>query len=142
VLATAALKRRLMPDVFDRRYEAIAAARKRLYKSGVGGGIAERIPQLIYGGVQSVIKIDESIGGPETLAKLFASDQIAGSLQQQDQYAKCLIPNAREWLAIFVQFTGGSVQIEQTETKPRAADVLFVHAETSEREFILCEKCG
>jgi hypothetical protein len=44
--------------------------------------VAERLTQFLDRGIQTVIEVDEGIGGPEALANLIARDQLPGLLQQ------------------------------------------------------------
>ena len=69
-------------SVLHRGDEAVTAAGQRLDIAGTGGGIAERLAQLVYGRVQAVVEIDEGVGGPEFLAQLFAGDYLAGAVKQ------------------------------------------------------------
>jgi len=45
--------------------------------------IREHVAQLLDGAVQAGIKVDEGVRRPEPLTEFFASNDIAGMLQQQ-----------------------------------------------------------
>lgn len=47
-----------------------------------------------HGAVQTVLEVDEGVGGPQTVAQLAARDQIAGTLDQGDQQLYRLIGKA------------------------------------------------
>ncbi len=75
----------------DRRDEAISASRQRLDKSGVIGGISQRFAQLVDRRVQTVVEIDEGIGGPVLITQFFASDHFARPLQEDGEDVKGLL---------------------------------------------------
>src|SRR6266849_5317805 len=74
----------------DRCDEPISASRQRLDKSRVIGRISQRLPQLVDRRVQTVIEINEGIGGPVLGAKLFASHHFVRPLQQNGEDMKGL----------------------------------------------------
>ncbi len=63
--------------------KAVAAAWESLDVARVVGGIVEGFAKLIHGGVQAVIEVHKSIGGPDTGAQLLAGDHPAGALQER-----------------------------------------------------------
>jgi hypothetical protein len=72
-------------DAFDRRDEAIAAARQGLDEAGIIGRVAEGVTQAVHRRIQSVVEIHEGVGGPEVLPQFVARDQIAGTRKQVGQ---------------------------------------------------------
>jgi hypothetical protein len=66
-------------------------------------GLVQRVAQTIYRGVQAVFEINKSIRGPEQGPQLFASDQVAGMVQEQFQDLKGLSGNTYA-LAAVMQF--------------------------------------
>jgi len=72
-------------------HEAVSAAGDSLNKSRIGGGIAQDFPNLVYRGVQAVVKIYKRVGRPETLAQILSSDNAASAFEKQHQDGKRLV---------------------------------------------------
>src|SRR3954452_9441458 len=65
-----------------RRNETVSETRQGFYVSRLTGGIAERLPELIDGGIEAMLEGTGSNSGPEAVAKSFSRQQVAGPLQQ------------------------------------------------------------
>src|SRR5437588_348466 len=50
-----------------------------------GCGIAEYLANLVDGGVEAVVEVDEGVGRPETLMQLLAGDDLPGICQQNTE---------------------------------------------------------
>ena len=98
----------------DRSDKAVSAAGDCLDKTRAGGGISEGLADLVDGGVQAVIEVDESVGGPELLLQLLAGDDLAGAVEQESQDLERLSLEA-EPHAILAQFPGGEIELEDSE---------------------------
>src|SRR4029077_18147885 len=62
--------------------EAIAAARESLHKRGIVGFVSQCESNLGNRCIESVVKIDEGVFGPDLLTQFFPSDQVARVCQQ------------------------------------------------------------
>src|SRR5579863_4403702 len=94
--------------------EAVSAAGEGFDIAGARSGIPESFADLVYGGVEAVIEIDEGIGGPEFLADFFAGDDVAWALEEQGQDLKGLVLQA-ELRPVLAQLAGGQVKFEDAE---------------------------
>jgi hypothetical protein len=83
----------------------------------VFGGIAKRPPQLIDGGVEAVLEIDEGPFPPDLLAQLLACHHLAGTLEQEKQNGEGLTRQANATAAL-QQLTGGGVHFERPKREP------------------------
>ena len=68
---------------FDRRDEAIASPRQGLDEAWVFGGVSQSVPEPFDGGIQTVIKIDEGIGGPEPGPQFLTCDDLPRLFKKQ-----------------------------------------------------------
>ena len=50
-------------------------------------GVAERLPQLVYGSIQPVLEIDKGVRAPEILTQFLARHYFSGPLGQNGQDA-------------------------------------------------------
>jgi len=59
--------RRLWGCAFDvdGRQEAVSALVKRLHVAWLLGGIVERLPELLHGGVEPMLEVHEGVGRPQ-----------------------------------------------------------------------------
>lgn len=69
----------------DRSNEPVASAGHGFDESGIVGFFAEGTSQFSDGGVQSVVELDEGVGGPKSLTNLFSGNQFAGALEQHGE---------------------------------------------------------
>src|ERR1700675_3145816 len=65
-----------------RSQKSVSAPRQGFHVAWAGSRISQRLPQLVYGGVQAVVKIHEGVGWPQLLAKLLARDDLSGAVQK------------------------------------------------------------
>ena len=82
----------------NRRDEAIAAPRYGFNKARVFGRIAQDFPQPHHGVVQSVIKINERVAGPQPAAQFVSCDNLTRVFEKDGEDLKRLFrelePNA------------------------------------------------
>ena len=100
--------------------KSIPAARQGLDVARTGCGIAKGLAQLVYGGVQAVVEIDEGVGGPELLLQLLAGDHVAGALQQQRQHLEGL-PLQAQLDSALAQFACAEIKLKDSEARDSAA---------------------
>ena len=98
----------------NRRGKPIAAARERLNELGVLYAIPERPPELADGGIETDIKVDESVRRPKHPLQLLACHEISRLLQKQQEDASRLFlqPDA---MAILAQLSRSGLQFEPAE---------------------------
>src|SRR5438128_1696656 len=73
-----------------RTYEAIPPARQGFDKTGIVRAVTERFAQFVDGFVESVLEVDEGVGGPEPVLQLFAGDHLAWPFKEYRQHFKRL----------------------------------------------------
>jgi hypothetical protein len=101
-------------DSLDRGYEAVAAAGEGLDKSWAGCGIAESFADAIDGGVDTVFVVDEGAVGPQLAGDLLASEELAGPVEQHQEYLEGLgVELYAETLP--AKFPCGTVCLENSE---------------------------
>ena len=76
--------------VLDRTDKSVPASRKGLNETRFVSFITECPPQLLDGGIQTMLKVHKRILGPQPLAKRFTGHQLAGMLQQNRENPKGL----------------------------------------------------
>src|SRR5580704_3750537 len=76
--------------VHDRADKSVAASRKGLDEARFVCFVRECAPQLLYCGIQTMLKVHKSIFGPQPLAKFFAGHELAGMFEQHREDAKRL----------------------------------------------------
>ena len=91
----------------DLRQKAIASLGNCLNIARRRGRVAEYVSQFGYGCIQSMIKIDECIFGPQALPKLFTGHNIVGPFQQSHQHLK----------GLHLQLQPGSLTAQFSSTK-------------------------
>jgi hypothetical protein len=106
--------------------EAVAPLRDGLDVEGLVCGVAQGIAQLHDCGIQAVIEINVSIGGPQTLAQLFASDDVAGAFQQEDEDAEGLFAQLDE-CATAAQLGVADIDFEDAEAPALRAALSRFH---------------
>jgi hypothetical protein len=113
---------------FDLCEEAVAAPSNGFHKAGTFGGVAESLTNFVDRFVEPVVKIHESVCGPEFFLKFLASYHLAGVLKQhrQDLEWLCLKPNSQAALA---QFASAKIQFENSKTERPAKLRVFLHRE-------------
>jgi hypothetical protein len=65
--------------------EAVTALGKSFDEAGVVGFVGEGVAELVDGGVQAMLEIDEGVFGPEALLELLAGDDEAGVFQENGE---------------------------------------------------------
>src|SRR5277367_2003168 len=103
-------------DAFDGGDEAVSAAGQGFDEAWVGCGIAQRLANLVYGGIQAVIEIHKGVGGPDGLAEAFASDDLSGILEECGEDLKGLLLKT-DACAVLTQLSGGQVGFEDSEAQ-------------------------
>jgi hypothetical protein len=76
--------------VFDLRKEAVASPGDRFHKARTLRGIAEGFPDFVDRFVEPVVKIHESVCGPQTFLKFLPSYNLSGALKEHFEEAKGL----------------------------------------------------
>jgi hypothetical protein len=71
--------------VLNGKDKSIAELGKGLDKARFSCRVIQNTAEFLDGGVQTVLEVDEGIRGPELLTKLFASNDIAGVVEQKGQ---------------------------------------------------------
>ena len=102
------------------RDEAVAAAGQGFDVAGAGGGISEGLADLVDGGVEAMVEVDEGVGGPEFLLQFFAGDDFSGALEQQGEHLEGLTLQAKLDSAL-AQFACAEVEFEDSEAGYPAA---------------------
>src|SRR5438445_700925 len=96
-------------------YEAVAAAGYGLHKTGVGGVVAEGFAQLVYGGVETVVEIDEGVVRPQFAVQVFARDHFAGTLEQHGKDSERLLLETDAG-TVLAQLAGDEVYLKGPKT--------------------------
>jgi hypothetical protein len=115
---------------FDVREKAVAAPSNGFYKARAFCGVAESLTDFAYRFVEPVIKIHESVRGPELFLKVLAGYDIAGMLQKHRQDLEWLFLKANS-KPVLAQFAGAKIQLENPEAKPHAKVKVFLHKEVN-----------
>ena len=106
------------PPVRDRCDEPIASPRESLNKARVFGAIPQRFSYFSYGTVDGVVEFNIGIIRPNPLLDVFASDNLAGTLQKQSQdFERLLLHPDPD--AVLAQLSAAHVQLEHAETMSR-----------------------
>ena len=101
------------------RDEPVAAPVQRFHEPGTLGVVAERRPEALHGGIQSVLEVHERAVRPQTLSKLLARQHLARLLEQHDQHLERLILQPQA-CAVLAQLACVEVELEPPESKPRS----------------------
>jgi hypothetical protein len=102
-------------DHFQRGDEAVALARHRLDVNRLIRGVAEGLPQFLERCVYAGIEVNMSISGPQALAEFLASDQVAGTLNQQRKNLEGLLLQA-DALTTTTEKAGAKIGFKLAET--------------------------
>src|SRR6266446_4195607 len=103
---------------FDLPNKPIAAPGECLNKSGRFGRVAQSLPKPLNSVVETMVKIDKGVGGPDSLLQFFAGDDLTRLFQQDLQNLKRLFLEL-ELDPFLTQFSGPKVYFEDTEANPR-----------------------
>jgi hypothetical protein len=101
--------------------KTVSLFRERLDVTRGVGVVVERLAQFFDGGVETVLEIDESVLRPEAVAKFFASDDYAGTLDQNGQDFDGLAVQV-ELVPEFEEFTGLGIELESSEADYLASE--------------------
>src|ERR1700719_1141542 len=101
---------------FDGSEKSITAPRQSLYKSRIVGGVIKSPAKPFHGRIKTVFEVHVSVGGPEFSAKLFARNQLTGTLQKADQNLNRL-PLQTDFAALLRQLRRTQVKLEQPKSQ-------------------------
>ena len=92
---------RQVPGAVQWRDEAVTASGQRFDETRIVGRVAEGLPDLADGGIQSVVEFDESVARPEAFVEFLARYDFARALDKRPQHLKRLFlqPDASPVLA-------------------------------------------
>src|SRR5579864_2997706 len=94
--------------------KAIATARESLDETWPLRRIIEREPQFLDGVVETMVKIDKRVGGPDALLKLPTRHNFAGILHEDPQDMEGLLLQS-DLQPVFAQFSTLEVKLEDVE---------------------------
>ncbi|HXL22012.1 MAG TPA: hypothetical protein VOA78_06080 [Candidatus Dormibacteraeota bacterium] len=115
---------------FNLRKEAVPATCDRFHKTRTVGGIAESVADFVDRFVEPVIEIHERVCRPEFLLEFLAGYDFAGVLKERRQHLERLFLKANTE-AVFAQFAGAEIQLENPETEPVAKLMVFWHGQAT-----------
>jgi hypothetical protein len=95
--------------------EAVAALGKSFDEAGIVGFVGKGVAELVDGGVEAVLEIDEGVFGPEAFLELLAGDDEAGLFQEDGENLEGAILDFQAD-AGFAQFTGEQIGLVGAET--------------------------
>src|SRR5882757_3473803 len=96
------------------RDEAVSATRESLDEARTGRGITQRFANLVNGGIQAVVEIDESVGGPDFLTQVIACNYAPGTFEQNAEDLKRLLLETHE-SAILAELSGRQVHLKDAK---------------------------
>src|SRR6185436_5536221 len=112
----------------DSSDEPVAAPRHRLYVARFIRRFPECLPQLLDGGVDAVVELDDGVVGPELLSNLFAQHYLAGIFQKHEQDLEGLLVKP-DLQAMLAELRGSNVQLNRpkadTASLPRIGSYLL-----------------
>ena len=98
----------------DRRDKAIPAARQRLHKARLRGGILENLANLVDRSSQTAIEVDKSVRRPKLLTDLFPCNQLSRAFQEHDEQLKRLRLQAQSY-SLFSQLARMQIGFETSQ---------------------------
>src|SRR6202007_2784559 len=101
--------------LFNRSDKTIPAPGQSFYETWRFGSVPKRFPQPLNGIINSVIEINEGIGGPNILAQVFARNDPARLFQQNPKNLERLLLQADPGSVLLAQFSGLRVQFKARE---------------------------
>jgi hypothetical protein len=110
-----------------RNEKSIPSASQCLNIARVVGIISQRIAQPFDGGVKAVVEIDKGICWPESAAKLFSGNHLAGMLEKHAQDLERLLLKL-ELESILAQLACRNVYLEGSEPQNTRKLGLWRHA--------------
>jgi hypothetical protein len=117
---------------FYRSDEPVAAPRHRLYVSRFVRRFPERLPQLLDGGVDAVVKLDDGVVWPELLSDFFAQNDFARIFQKHEQDLEGLLVKP-DLQAMLAEFRGSNVHLDRPKAdsasllRTRSYGMFFFH---------------
>src|SRR5580658_596855 len=115
---------------FDVREKAIATSSNGFYKARAFCGVTESFTDFVDRFIESVIKIHESVRGPELSLKFLAGYDLSGMLQKHRQYSEWLFLKANS-KPVLAQFAAAKIKLENPKAKPYAKVKVFLHKEVN-----------
>src|SRR6516162_3793783 len=94
---------------FHLAYEAVPTSWDSRDPPGIFSRVGQAIAEPLNGGIQSVVKVDEGIAGPELVSKLLAGDHFAIRIEQHAQNVEALLPHF-DFVAELLQFAGPQIE--------------------------------
>ena len=95
--------------------EAVAAFRDGFDVNRRVGNVAQGVAEFHHGRVETVVEVNEGVGGPEDTAEVFAADELAGMLEEIDKHPERLLADANG-NAVAPQLGIASVDFKDAET--------------------------
>ncbi|MCU1311515.1 MAG: hypothetical protein JWO20_2640 [Candidatus Angelobacter sp.] len=103
-------------DCFHVGYETVSTFGNSFNELRVGSGVAEDFADLVDGGIERVVEVNEGVGGPECGAQFFAANQFSGALQEEGEDLKRLFLQS-QFHAAFAQLELAQVGFEWAEAE-------------------------
>src|SRR5207249_6421674 len=103
-------------DDGDVRNEAVTAPSHSLHEPRARRRITQRLPNPVDRFVHPVVEIDEGLGGPQPVAKLFPGHRLAAPFEQHREKLKRLLLKS-EPHAVLSQLAGSLIDLEYDDTK-------------------------
>jgi hypothetical protein len=113
---------------FDLCEETVAAAGNRFHKAGAAGGVAQGLADFVYGFVEPVVEIHESVCGPNLLLKFLSAHHLPSVLQKHDQHSERLFLKF-DPQTILAQFAAAEINLEDPEADTSGKMMVFWHGE-------------
>ena len=104
------------PSTTDVRDEPVTATSDGLHEARARRRIIERVPNPVDGFVHAVVEVDEGVGSPQSVTKLFAGDRLTRPFEQHHQNLKGLLLKSQPH-AVLPQFPGSKINLEDAETE-------------------------
>ena len=96
------------------RQETVAAPRQGFDESWIVGGIAQSVPEALYGGVQAMVKVDERVGRPESLLEFIAAHDLPGAFEKHGEELEGLLLELH-FDAVAAQLSGARIDLVDAE---------------------------
>ncbi len=109
-----------MQDV-DGGDEAVASLGERLDVAGAVGGVAEGFADLVDGGAEGVVEVDDRVTTPEAEVEVFPGDDLSGALEERGQNLKRLRLQLDAETGL-PEFAALEVHLEEPEGEFRVGD--------------------
>ena len=102
--------------------ETVATAGEGFDEAGIFGGVAEGFADLVNGGAEGVVEIDDCVFSPETGLQFFAGDDLSGAFEEggEDLEGLALKLDAEAGLP---QFSTLQIDLVEAEAKSRVGNL-------------------